>query len=229
MLTFLKDTLGDDLKLKIQQHAATFDELPGVVIIHDLQDGSVAYISERGLKLLGVTAEEIASMPHEEYHSRYFNDEDAKDYVPKIIGLLERNNDDEMISFFQQVRYADTEKWTWHLSSIKIFERDDEGKPKLGISLAIPVDAMHPMTVKAARLLEENNFLRQHIQNFSKLSKREKEILRLTTLGKSAPEIATSLFLSAATVETHRRNIKHKLNCTTTFELSQYARAFDLI
>jgi hypothetical protein len=48
-------------------------------------------------------------------------------------------------------------------------------------------------------------------------------------LGKSTTEIATELFISATTAETHRRNIKQKLNAPTIFELSQYARAFDLI
>lgn len=229
MAPLIKNNLPADIQFKIEQDIPTFDLLPCVAIIHDLEDGSVVYISKRGLELLGTTAEEIASLSHDEYHKRYFNHDDAKEYVPKILGLLERNRDDEMISHFQQVRFAGSADWTWHLSSIKIYHRNEQGKPRLGLALAIPIDAMHHMTVKAARLLDENNFLRQNFKIFARLTKREREILRLITLGKSALEIAGQLFISTTTAETHRRNIKQKLNCNTTFELSQYARAFDLI
>ncbi len=52
----------------------------------------MAWISRRGIEELGISLEEITKLTSDEYHLRYFNAEDAKDYVPKIIGLLERNN-----------------------------------------------------------------------------------------------------------------------------------------
>ena len=221
--------LPDELEAEIQKHIPTFDELPCVVIIHDLTNGRVAYMSERGLKLLNTSMEEITSVPTQEYHDRHFNKEDARDYAPKIFGLLERDNDDEIISHFQQVRFAGSSDWNWHLSTVKIFKRDENGKPRLAIAVAVPVDAMHHITAKAEKMLEENNFLRKNFQRFSTLTRREKEILRLTALGKSAAEIADELFMAVTTAETHRRNMKNKLQVTTYFEVSQYARAFDLI
>lgn len=228
MLT-ISPKLSPELRAKIEEHLSTFEQLPGVVIIHDLAHGSVVYLSPRGLQLLNTTMEEIAAMPHEEYHGKHFNDEDAKDYAPKLFGLMERNSDDEIVTFFQQVRFASSNDWNWHLSSLKIFCRDDTGKPRLLIGLALPVDAMHHMTAKAERLLQENNFLRKNYKTFSQLSGRQKEILRLTAIGKSAAEIAAELFIAETTVETHRRNLKAKLQVNSHFELSQYARAFDLI
>lgn len=214
---------------KIDRYIASFDVVPGVVIIHDLANGSVAYMSKRGLKLLGTTLDEIASMPHEDYNRKYFNEDDARDYTPKILGLLERNNDEELLSHFQQVRYHGSNDWTWHLSSAKIFHRDDDGRPRLVLALAIPMSAMHHITAKAERLLKENNFLRENYKLFSTLTRREKEVLRLTAIGKSAVETASELFMAVTTAETHRRNIKNKLNIATFFDLQQYARAFDLI
>ncbi len=225
----IKPHIPADLYAKIEPHIATFEELPCVVIIHDLATGSVVYMSQRGVNLLGTSMAEIASMPHEEYHNKYFNSDDAKDYAPKILGLLERNNDEEMITHFQQVRFAGSDEWHWHLSSAKVFHRDDDGKARLVLSLAIPVDAMHHMTAKAERLLQENNFLRENLKRFSTLTPREKEILALTALGKTAAEVAAHLFISPATAETHRRNINNKLQINSSFDLQQYARAFDLI
>lgn len=221
--------LQEIISAKIATIADTAEELPCVVIIHDLRDWSVAWMSERGLKQLGITLEEITSLTSEQYFTRFFNPEDSKDYVPKILGLMELDGDKENVTYFQQVRLAIGSDWNWHMGSTKIFLRDPQGKPLLTITLAFAIDAMHHMAAKADRLLEENNFLRKHYHVFAKLSPRERDILRLLALGKSAPETAEILFISTATVETHRKNIKQKLETNSFYELSQYARSFDLI
>ncbi len=205
------------------------NKLPGVVVIHDLRDWSVGWMSPRGLEELGVTLEEITSLTSETYYSRYFNPEDSKDYAPKVLGLMERNIANEICTCFQQVRFHTNTEWKWHMASTMVFARDPSGNPLLAITMAFPIDTMHHMTVKAERLLEENNFLRKNVHLFSKLSKREREVLRQMALGKSAQETAVEMFIAHGTVETHRKNIKQKLGTGSYFELCQFARAFDLI
>jgi len=56
------------------------------------------------------------------------------------------------------------------------------------------------------------------------LTDREKMILKHIVLGKSNKEIATELFISDRTVDTHRTNIKRKLKRNTLSQLIQYAR-----
>lgn len=217
------------IKTNIKELAKTADKMPGAVIIHDLRDWAVLWMSDWGLKQLGVTLNQITSLSFEEYHNYYFNPEDAKDYGPKILRLLEKNNDDQICTYFQQVRLSPADPWHWYMSSTKIFMRDEEEKPLLTVTISFPIDAMHHMTTKAERLLEENNFLRKHYLDFAKLGKRECAILKHLALGQSSAETAETLFISVATVETHRRNIKQKLKTNSFFELTQYARAFDLI
>ena len=79
-----------------------------------------------------------------------------------------------------------------------------------------------------ARLLEENRFLRDNHDKFAKLTNREKQILRLMVLGKSASEIGKELNITTATAETHRKKVKQKLGAKNSFDLGQFARAFDL-
>ena len=55
------------------------------------------------------------------------------------------------------------------------------------------------------------------------LSEREHEILRLLALGHTNQEIASQLYLSVRTVETHRAHIMQKLRITTRAELVRYA------
>lgn len=225
-------TKNPELKIKIAEAismiAGAADQLPGVVIIHDLM-GSVIWMSARGLSQLNISLEEIVGLTPDRYYGIYFNIDDAKDYVPKILGLLERNNNDEYITYFQQVRLAGCEDWKWHMSSTTIFLRDEAQKPLLTITMSFPIDAMHHMTAKASRLLEENNFLRRNLHVFAKLSKREREILSLMALGKSSAETAEQLFIAPETVKTHRKNIKQKLDTNSYYEICQYARAFDLV
>jgi two-component system, NarL family, response regulator NreC len=55
------------------------------------------------------------------------------------------------------------------------------------------------------------------------LSDREHEVLKLLALGHTNQEIASMLFLSVRTVETHRAHIMQKLRLSTRAELVRYA------
>lgn len=61
------------------------------------------------------------------------------------------------------------------------------------------------------------------------LTQREKEILRLVSDGYSAREIASMLFISPRTVETHRLRIMQKLEAHNTAELIKLAVLYKLI
>ena len=56
-----------------------------------------------------------------------------------------------------------------------------------------------------------------------KLSRREKEVLRLITQEMTTAEIADELFISQNTVETHRRNLLQKLDVRNTAGLVRFA------
>ncbi|HKK63760.1 MAG TPA: response regulator transcription factor [Bacteroidales bacterium] len=58
-----------------------------------------------------------------------------------------------------------------------------------------------------------------HDNRFDCLSDREKEVLNLLFEGLTSKEIATQLFISKTTVDTHRRNILEKTGCQSTIEL----------
>lgn len=60
-------------------------------------------------------------------------------------------------------------------------------------------------------------------RNYSNLTPREKEILKLIAEGHSNQDIAARLFLSPATIQTHRSNIMSKLQVHSRSELTKYA------
>jgi two-component system response regulator NreC len=57
------------------------------------------------------------------------------------------------------------------------------------------------------------------------LSDRERVVLRLLALGHTNQEIATALYISVRTAETHRAHIMQKLRLTSRAELVRYALA----
>jgi len=65
--------------------------------------------------------------------------------------------------------------------------------------------------------------LREQVRGLDALSPAERRVLRLIALNKTTKEIAQELFLSPATIETHRKNICTKLDLRGPNKLLQFA------
>ena len=224
----MKEPLALKVKKTVKEIASVSSNIPGVIIIHDLPQLNLMFMSEWGLKLLGKKWEDIKELKFEEFQKKFFNEEDAKKNMPKIVALLETNTDTS-VSYFQQVRTSKIREWDWYMCTVKVLLRDNDGAPILIITVAMQVGAQNYFTANAAQLLEENEFLKNHYHEFARLTKREKEILGLMALGKSTAQIADSLYISEATAETHRKNIKTKIKINAPNDLYMYTHAFDLI
>jgi len=61
------------------------------------------------------------------------------------------------------------------------------------------------------------------------LSERELEVLRLVALGYTNPEVASELYVSVRTVETHRAHLQQKLSLKARADLVRYAREIGLL
>jgi len=73
---------------------------------------------------------------------------------------------------------------------------------------------------------DENNFILDEADNFVKfaeLTVRELDVIVLLSRGYTNKEIASKLFLSKYTVDTHRKNIMKKFKLKTTGQLIYYA------
>ena len=70
---------------------------------------------------------------------------------------------------------------------------------------------------------QRGDAFRQEVRGIDALSPGERRVLRLIALGRSTKEIAAELFLSPATVETHRKNICSKLELRGANKLLAFA------
>jgi DNA-binding NarL/FixJ family response regulator len=67
------------------------------------------------------------------------------------------------------------------------------------------------------------NTIFHSLGNTPRLTKREKQILKLVVSGKTNNQIAEDLFISPLTVETHRRNLMKKMKVSNTASLVKMA------
>lgn len=213
---------------KIAEIAASADLYPAVVIIHHVPTQTVRYMSRWGLDLLGATLAELRALGPA-FSSTYFNAAEAAEYMVRAFELMGEYGSPDVHSFFQQVRTNERPGWSWYLTSLRRLLADAQGQPLLLLAMAVPLHPDNHFAAKVQRLIDENDFLRRHSTVFSRLSTRERAILRLLALGRSSQEIADELYISVETANTHRRNVRQKLGASTSFELAEYARAFDLI
>ncbi len=81
------------------------------------------------------------------------------------------------------------------------------------------------ITLKQQALENEEVILKQSIR----FSRREREVIRLIVSGKTNGEISRTLFVSAETVKSHRKNIFRKLHINKSCELVKYAMQHNLM
>ena len=71
-------------------------------------------------------------------------------------------------------------------------------------------------------MYKENQQLKNQLQ-IERLTKREKEVIKLIAHGKTSQEIADNLHISIYTANNHRKNILKKLKLKNIAELSHFA------
>jgi PAS domain S-box-containing protein len=191
------------------------DQVPANIYISDLNEG-VIWCNKTNEETLGYTLAEIREMGGMEYLYRVVHPDDH--VVPdKSITHYQQFNGAEYGGVFR-ARYREQGEYKWFMGWAKAFRKDREGKVQH--LLCVDVDLSPRMNTEAQlvevlreNLKQKNNLL---IRN---LGKREVEVLTLIGQGLSSKAIAEKLFLSLHTVNTHRRNIQHKLGTTRVAEL----------
>ena len=80
-----------------------------------------------------------------------------------------------------------------------------------------------------ARGLTQKDPVKADRDRFDKLTDREKDVLRLTAHGYSAPEIGEKLFISPKTVDTYKQRINEKLGFAHRADYVQFALRLGLL
>jgi DNA-binding NarL/FixJ family response regulator len=83
------------------------------------------------------------------------------------------------------------------------------------------------VAVKLIDSIKDTNSINSKVKN--RLTRREIEVLQMIAMEMTNNEIAQKLFLAKRTVDTHRQNLKNKLNVKNTVGLAKAAYALNLM
>lgn len=208
-------------KEKINAFSDEFERMPGVTVIHEFDGFKPVFMTKNGLALLNLSLEELIAIK-ENYPKLFFNRNFMDDFLEKLSEMIESDGNNETYTFFHQVKIE--EKFKWYAASLKVFHSE----PTHTITYAVPLEGHHWTMKRAQRLLEETEFAKKNLQKFSGLTQREREVLALAAKGKRTLEMAENLNISSDTINSHLKAVKKKLEITTTFELTEFALAYDL-
>ena len=137
---------------------------------------------------------------------------------PALLAFAQKKDPTKCFSCFQKISVKGNGEFAWYISTTKYLKG-----PDLFFTINIPLSSMGVLTAKVLTPIAENRFMKQNLDRFDQLTKREKEILASIAIGINNREIAKKLFISCRTVEQHRKNIRRKLEIKSMAELYRYA------
>jgi len=111
--------------------------------------------------------------------------------------------------------------YKWVIGALAVMEVKD-GRPWRFINVTLDIDLMKDTKNQIIALTRENTRLRNQIE-IGKLTRREKQVIKLIAGGKTDKEISNILYISILTAKTHRHNIHHKLRLRNTASLVHFA------
>ncbi|EAY30473.1 response regulator transcription factor [Microscilla marina] len=202
------------------------DSLPGRIVINllDLKTMLPSYIGHKSLDMLNIPHNIFFEKPMSVIQECLF----PGDFEKSVVLLkkhLSTKSKDLPISYIQRTKLYKKDS---DYSGMFTVAKQNVLTGKL-CNLVLPVEEFGVATNKMTRLLEETLYVRHHYRKFATLTNREKEIITLLVLGYQNNEIGEQLFISKATVEQHRKNLKRKLEVRRFVDLIRFAQAFDLI
>jgi DNA-binding NarL/FixJ family response regulator len=200
------------------------ENLPLGIHYNDSQTLHILDCNRYSLEYTGYSKEELYKMGEayfEKHMHPYF-----RDVVAKQILAYVRSHPNEIVGFIQHLHlYGDESEFKPLMTFTKLSNEDS--------STVFCIDVLPsayknlPQTIQ--QVIEMDAFKLKHIIQFQQLTQREKEILTLLAEGYNNPQIATQLFISRRTVETHRKHINRKLEIKHFRDLMKFALAFDLV
>jgi DNA-binding CsgD family transcriptional regulator len=214
-----------DLKEKLSFFEELLDKLPGIIYINEVGKAGIlnsmrnVYLNKYAVEITGYTREE-ADLLGPEYFRKVLHPDDFEVINQSVDHLLKIDSD---IIYGGAYKFKPKGKdYIWMLARTRVFKRKPDGTPYQYINSAIQLnDEFHAHNQIFALLKENKRLVNEN--TVLKLTKREREVLKLLAGGNSAKKISQKLNISESTVISHRKNMLRKLNMHSTANLVNFA------
>lgn len=236
-----KASFGDDYISYFSPKIHTLSEFsigPFFWFIGSRKDSKMVTVSENISQFTPFTKDEwIAGDPY--FFANLFHPEDKNHVLSAFIFALELA---EKISPDKQKktrvniygRMLDQHQtFQWRLIQFPSYYLNEKGVVESSLIMITDISHLHLCNQAMITFFDGNNIENQYFKvmidqtltplKIKKISKREHEILLLTSKGLNSPEIAEKLSISYHTVENHKKNLRTKTNTKTSAELISFA------
>ncbi|MBD3616903.1 MAG: helix-turn-helix transcriptional regulator [Gracilimonas sp.] len=199
------------------------NKFPFFISLNNPRTFELLHVNNKHTKLTGFTFEEITEKWDEYIKVVHPNTiESIKAFLPRFYAT---KNENETIAFLQYVKGQYDSEFLPYIT----FSKPSALPEGLNLWVTVSPEDFGKKKRKIEQVIRMDEFKLKHFKRFQQLTEREVEILKLLANGCNNPEISGRLFISRSTVETHRKNLKRKLNLKSLRDLMRYAFAFDLI
>lgn len=199
------------------------DQIPYAVHLNNSETLEVMEANKMHAKITGYHLNEIREMGME-YLENHVHPH-TMESVPKLLTLYKNMGPHQTFSFVQYVKLHKDRNF----SPLITFTKSTKLPDNRVVGLSPKTKDFGDMSSKMEQIVRMDEFKLKHFKQFQQLTDREVEVLSLLANGLNNPKIADKLFLSRQTVETHRKNLKRKLELRSFRDLMRYAFAFNLV
>lgn len=210
---------NDQLKTRIRWLENLLDHVPALLYTHQNDIKTVNWCNRYMEDITGYTMAEMSSMGLNFFKAIMHPD----DFDIAVIAQQSFQENKSVFGGVVRFRKRGTENWCWLVGLAMPFTRKEDGRVKDVICAFLDLTMAMDTNDLLAEAMRE--VLRRHNEDvLSKLTAREREVMKLAVNGLNNKEIADALNLSRHTIETHRKNIRLKLKVRNTAELIALAR-----
>lgn len=196
------------------------DRMPALVHIRDQKTGGFIWCNATWERVLALPREQIVANSREILRTLIH---------PEDLALLRVSNEHYLsrnrMNFggLIRVRFPGQKEWRWLTGISTVIRKDGEGVPLE--TLAVFLDFSQVVHTESQLREALREVLRsRYSEALIKITGREKRVIQLLSSGLNTEQIASKLFISRHTVESHRKNIRMKLNVRNTSELISLAK-----
>jgi DNA-binding NarL/FixJ family response regulator len=177
------------------------------------------YLNKFALDNTGYTREEVDELGPD-YFKKILHPDDFEVATLSIEHL--KNISDEEV-FGGPYKYMPKNKdYKWLIGMSRVFRRDTDGNPREFLNAAVIFNEEFHTHNQIIDLLKENKRLLNE-NTVLKLTRRERDVLKLLARGDCSKRIAQKLNVSESTIISHRKNMLKKLNMHSTATLVNFA------
>jgi DNA-binding NarL/FixJ family response regulator len=204
---------------------ALSDSCPYLSFIIDVESKSLCHVNEKVVNYFNIPKDEMlgkgTDFAEQLLHPEYSH------VLP--LALAHYSNPDNYHTIYPYMYFMKSaEDYQWIYACSQVVAQQCNGAPKYILIVACNINTILDSKNNSATTVSEMDSLNHlGMERYISLSCREKQILRLISKEYTTNEIAEKLFISKATVDSHRKNLLRKLNVKSAIGLTKYVLLFD--